>query len=186
MKTNGRASMCIICAFLALLSVGGAPASLDGQTQGIGIVPCDVRAYVLNGKTDITVRKGPGLVYQAVGTLPIQKVEGIEVHITGASGQWVSIDRAMEEGGDPDKILFQGKGWIYAHVLGASGKSISHGGTDLYQAKSKRSPVISWVSVDDSVTLQGCHGQWIFVEHKKKKGWAAPDTLCPNSLTTCV
>lgn len=187
MKTTNCTALFIICAFLVLLPVGANPASPTGQTDRIRMVPCDVRAYVLDGNTgDLNVQSGPGKTYKSIGNLPTKKVEGIEVHITGASGDWVRIDKAVEEGGDPDKVLFQGKGWIYAHLLGAGGKSITNGGTNVYKAKSTESPVVSWVSVDDGVTVRGCDGQWMFVEHKKKKGWAAPDTLCPNSLTTCV
>lgn len=187
MKTYNRTALVIPCAFLALLPVGANPASPAGQIDKIRTVPCDVRAYVLDGNRGrINVRSGPGKTQSAIGTLPVQKVEGIEVHITGSSGEWVRIDKAVEEGGDPDKVLFQGEGWIYAGLLGAGGKSITHGGTNLYKAKSIASPVVSWVSVDDGVTIRGCDGQWMFVEHKKKKGWAAADTLCPNPLTTCV
>jgi SH3-like domain-containing protein len=187
MKTTSCAAIFILCAFLPLLPVGANPASPPGLTDRIQIVPCDVRAYVLDGTPGGTnVRSGPGKTYKAIENLPNHKVEGIEVHITGASGEWVRIDKAVEEGGDPDRVLFQGKGWIYARLLGAGGKSITNGGTNLYLDKSTRSSVTSWVSVDDSITVRGCDGQWMFVAHKKKKGWAAPGTLCPNSLTTCV
>lgn len=187
MKTTSCAALLILCAFLALLPVGAVPALPGGQTDRIRIVRCDVRAYALDGSSGgINVRSGPSKTYKAIGNLPNQKVEGVEVHITGASGEWVRIDKAVEEGGDPDRVLFQGTGWIYARLLGAGGKSITHGGTDLYRDKSTRSSVISWVSADDAVTVRGCNGQWMFVEHKKKTGWAAPGTLCPNPLTTCV
>jgi SH3-like domain-containing protein len=179
--------MLILCVLLALLPVGAIPTSAGGQSDRIQIVPCDVRAYVLEGSpSGINVRSGPGKIYKAIRNLPIQKVEGIEVHITGASGEWVRIDKAVEEGGDPDRIFFQGTGWIYARLLGAGGKSITNGVTNLYQDKSLRSSIISSVSADDDVTVRGCDGQWTFVEHKKKRGWAAPGTLCPNSLTTCA
>jgi len=186
MKINSCGALLILCATLALLPVGAVPALPGGQTERSRIVRCDVRAYVLDGSSRINVRSGPGKTYKAIRNLPIQKVEGIEVHITGASGEWVRIDKAVEEGGSPDRIFFQGAGWIYAPLLGAGGKSITNGVTNLYQDKSIQSSVISSVSADDDVTVRGCDGQWMFVEHKKKRGWAAPGTLCPNSLTTCV
>jgi len=186
MKTTSCAALFILCSSLALLPVGAVFALPGGQADKIRIVRCDVRAYVLDGGSGgINVRSGPGKTYKAIRNLPIQKVEGIEVHITAASGEWVRIDKAVEEGGDP-RVLFQGKGWVYARFLGAGGKSITNGVTNLYKETSLRSSIISSVSADDDVSVRGCHGRWMFVEHKKKTGWAAPGTLCANSLTTCV
>jgi hypothetical protein len=34
-------------------------------------------------------------------------------------------------------------------------------------------------------TVRGCRGKWMYVEHRKVKGWAAPDTICSNALTNC-
>jgi len=38
----------------------------------------------------------------------------------------------------------------------------------------------------DGAIVRGCQGKWMYVEYKKLRGWAAPGTLCSNSLTTCV
>jgi SH3-like domain-containing protein len=188
-KTVKLAWLFILCSLLALLPVGDTPAyRLEGQTGKAAIAPCDVRAYVTDRDPGgLNVRSGPGKSYKTIGNLPKQGVEGIGVHITGASGDWVRIDRAVEEGGEPERTFFQGEGWVYASLLGVSGMAITDGGTNLYQDTTKNSRVIIRVpGGDDSVTVRGCRGQWIYVEYKKKKGWAAPDTLCANSLTTCV
>ena len=51
----------------------------------------------------------------------------------------------------------------------------------------EKSRVIVRVPGDIGVTVRGCHGQWMYVEYKKKKrGWAPRQTLCANPLTTCV
>ena len=188
MKTANLIWLSTLCTLLALLPAADASANRQGQSGGVTIAPCDVRAYVVDrDRGGLNVRSRPGKNYKAIGNLPNQEVEGIGVHITGASGEWVRIDRAVEEGGDQERILFQGEGWVYAPLLGVSGMAITNGGTNLYQETTEKSRVIIRVpGGDDSVTVRGCHGQWIYVEYKKKRGWAAPDTLCANSLTTCV
>jgi uncharacterized protein YraI len=187
-KTANLAWLFILCALLALLSVGNTFAYRRGQTGRLTIVPCGVRAYVIDrDQKGLNVRSGPGKTYKAIGNLPSQGVEGIGVHITGASGEWVRIDRAVEEGGEQERVFFTGEGWVYAPMLGVSGMAITEGGTNLYQSPTTNSRFIIRIpGGDDSVIVRGCQGQWMYVEYKKKRGWAAPDTLCANSLTTCV
>ena len=178
--------VCLVVFFFALLPID--PTSASNQTAAPSIVRCDVQAYVIDGSaTGLNVRSGPGNSYKVIGNLPNQKVEGIGVHITGASGEWLRIDKATEQGGERDRIFFHGEGWVFASLLGASGMAISNGGTNLYQQMSDESPVVVRIpGGDDAVKLQGCRGKWMYVEYKNKKGWAAPGTLCANSLTTCV
>ncbi|MBA3765544.1 MAG: SH3 domain-containing protein [Acidobacteria bacterium] len=188
MKTANFAWLFILGTLLALLPAGNTSAYREGTTDRLTIVPCDVRAYVIDRDPGgLKVRSGPGKTYKAIGSLPNREVEGIGVHITGASGEWVRIDRALEEGGEQERTFFQGEGWVYAPLLGVGGMAITDGGTNLYQDTTKKSRVIIRIpGGDDSVKVQGCQGQWMYVEYKKKRGWAAPDTLCANSLTTCV
>ena len=188
MKTAKLAWLFIFCAFLALLPIGDTSAHRQDQTRSIAIVPCDARAYVIDREPGgLNVRSGPGNSYNAIGSLPNQGAEGIGVHITGASGEWVRIDRAVEEGGEQARTFFQGEGWVYARMLGVSGMAITGGGTNLYRNTSRRSRVIIRVpGGDDSVMVRGCRGQWLYVEYRNRRGWAAPGTLCANSLTTCV
>lgn len=188
MRTPRLEWLSIFCLLLALLSTGETSANAPDQTARITIVPCDVRAYVTDrDPAGLNVRSGPGQTHKAIANLPNHDVEGIGVHVTGASGEWVRIDRAVEEGGDQERTFFHGEGWIYAPLLAVGGMAIVKGGTNLYQDKTKKSRVIIRVpGGDDSVIVRGCNGQWMYVEYKKKRGWAAPDTLCANSLTTCV
>jgi SH3-like domain-containing protein len=187
-RTPNVGWLCVLCPLLALLSTGETPANGPGLTSKNIIVPCDVRAYVADrDPAGLNVRSGPGQTYKGIANLPNQEVEGIGVHITGASGEWVRIDKAVEEGGEQERTFFQGEGWLYAPLLSVSGMAIVKGGTNLYQDKTKKSRVIIRVpGGDDSVIVRGCNGQWMYVEYKKKRGWAAPETLCANSLTTCV
>jgi uncharacterized protein YraI len=184
MKTAKLAWLFFLCALLVLLPIGGTSAYRRGQTGGVTIVPCNVEAAANGG---LNVRSGPGKTYKAIRNLPNQNVEGMRVHITGASGEWVRIDRVIEEGGNPDRTLFHGAGWVYAPLLSVSGMAITEGGTNLYQDTTKKSRVIIRLPGGDDATVRGCHGEWIYVEYnKKKRGWAAPNTMCANSLTTCV
>lgn len=188
MRTLSLDWLCIFCLLLAIPSTSQTSANAPGQTTMTTIVPCDVRAYVADrDPAGLNVRSGPGKTHKAIANLRNQEVEGIGVHITATSGEWVRIDRAVEEGGEPERTLFHGEGWVYAPLLAVGGMAINRGGTNLYQNKTKKSRVIIRVpGGDDNVIVRGCNGQWMYVEYKKKRGWAAPDTLCANSLTTCV
>src|SRR5215207_1790376 len=150
------------------------------------VVPCDISAYVVDRDANgLNVRSGPGSSHKVIGNLPNQKVEGgIVVHISGSSGDWFRIDEAFEEGGEEERVFFKGAGWVYGPLLGADGVG---GGTDIYQEMSAKSRVVVRVPGDSGgLKLRGCRGRWTYVEYKKVKGWAAPDTLCTNPLTTCA
>ena len=146
---------------------------------------CDVDAYVIDpDPKGMNVRSGPGTSYKIIGNLPKQDVEGIGVHITASKGDWVRIDLAVEEGGEQERTFFKGEGWLYGPLLGVDGIG---GGTKLYLRPRTGSRVVgSMPGGGDGATVRGCQGKWMYVEYKKLRGWAAPGTLCSNSLTTCV
>jgi len=178
----------VLCIGLIVAPIGIGSAHRQRRTRAAESVRCDVSAYVVDqDPAGLNVRSGPNQSFKVIRRLPNQKVEGIRVHITGTSGDWVRIDKAMEQGGDPDRILFHGSGWVYSSLLGVSGMAITEGGTNLYQDKSTNSSVVIRVpGADDSLKIRGCAGRWMFVEYKDRRGWAAPGTLCANPLTTCV
>ena len=149
------------------------------------VTNCDVEAYVIDpDPKGMNVRSGPGSTFKIVANLPKQDVEGIGVHITGSKGDWVRIDMAVEEGGEQERTFFKGEGWLYGPLLGVDGVG---GGTKLYQQPRQRSHVIGNLpGGSDGAIVRGCQGKWMYVEYKKLRGWAAPGTLCSNSLTTCV
>ncbi|HEX8146722.1 MAG TPA: hypothetical protein VF591_06055 [Pyrinomonadaceae bacterium] len=174
----------------ACACVFGAPGEASAHRQaGAGadsVTPCDISAYVTDRDPDgLNVRSGPGSAHKVIGNLPDQQVEGgIVVHITGARGDWFRIDEAFEVGGEEERVFFKGAGWVYGPLLGADGVG---GGTAVYQEMSAKSRVVTRVQGDSGgLTLRGCRGRWTYVEYKKVKGWAAPDTLCTNPLTTCA
>jgi len=134
----------------------------------------------------LNVRSGPGQNFDVIGNLPRKEDTGIGVHITGSSGEWVRIDLGVEEGTEEEQTFFKGVGWVYGPLLGLTGIAHPEGGTRLYQQASEKSRIVALVPGGDDVSVRGCRGKWLYVEYKKVKGWAAPRTLCDNSLTTCV
>lgn len=182
------AALLILCAASMLLSGGRAPVVRSQvRAEGARVVPCDVEAYVIDhDPKGLNVRSGPGGSSKIVGLLPNEGVEGVGVHITGSSGEWVRIDRATEQGGDEDRTLFSGEGWVYGPLLGTDGVGWIEGGTPIYKEPSKRSRVVARMSAGaEGAVVKGCKGKWMYLEHKKVTGWAQGDALCNNSLTTC-
>jgi uncharacterized protein YraI len=188
MRLPLRPLLLALCAALTLaFSPGGAPAAgQQGRASAARVVPCDVRAYVNDpDPKGLNVRSGPGTQYVVVGNLPDQQAEGIEVHITGSSGDWVRIDRAVEQGGDGERNFFRGTGWVYAPSLGVEGVGgLTPPGTPLYAGPAKGKPSAR-LSVDDGGKVRGCRGRWTQIEFKGRRLWAAPGTLCYSALTTC-
>lgn len=182
------AALLILCAPVVLMPPPRvSSARAQDRKADAAVTPCDVSAYVIDHDPDgLNVRSGPGATFKVVGKLPNQGVEGIGVHITGGSGEWVRIDRAAEQGGDEDRTLFSGEGWVYGPLLGTDGVGGIEGGTPIYKEPSKRSRVVARMAAGaEGATVRGCKGRWMYLEHKKVKGWARGDTLCDNSLTTC-
>jgi uncharacterized protein YgiM (DUF1202 family) len=172
---------------MLLLLVTLWPGSSNSQEPMGGqlTTPCDVRAYVVDpDPKGMNVRSGPGSSFKIIGNLPKHDNEGIGVHINASKGDWVRIDIAVEEGGEQERTFFKGEGWLYGPLLGVDGIG---GGTRLYQEPKTQSHVIGNIpGGSEGATVRGCQGKWMFVEYKKLKGWAAPGTVCSNSLTTCV
>ena len=164
-------------------------ATLESQVrvQATPITTCDVRGFVVDQDPQgLNVRLGPGQDHAVIGNLPYAADTGVGVHISGSSGSWMRIDLAFEEGTDNERTLFKGVGWVYGPLIGLTGMAVKNGGTPLYQEAASRARLVTSVPGGESVIVKGCRGKWLFVEYKNVTGWAAPQTLCANSLTTCV
>ena len=181
-------ALLILCAFSILLSPSrtSTARAQDGKAAA-AVAPCDLNAYVIDqDPKGLNVRSGPGSTFKVVGNLPSQGVEGVGVHITGGSGEWVRIDRATEQGGDEDRTLFSGEGWVYGPRLGTDGVGWMAGGTPIYEGPSKKSRLVARMAAGaEGASVRGCKGKWMYLEHKKVKGWAQGDGLCYNALTNC-
>lgn len=182
------AALFSICALMILLPRSQASSARVQGKAPAAVTPCDLSAYVNDqDPKGLNVRSGPGSTFKVVGNLPNQGVEGIGVHITGGSGEWVRIDRATEQGSDEDRTLFSGEGWVYGPLLGTDGVGgLEGGGTPIYRQPSKKSRVVARMAPGgEGASVRGCKGKWMYLEHKKLKGWAQGDELCYNSLTNC-
>ena len=178
----------LLCVLVAFAGSDIEPSANKAIPHGSNaIVPCDVEAFVIDQDPNgLNIRSGPGKSYKVIGNLPYKQDTGVTVHITGSSGDWVQIDSGVEEGGEQEQTFFKGAGWVYAPLLGLTGTAQSKGATLLYREAAQKSGVVKRVPGGDDVKVRGCRGKWFYVEHEKVKGWAAPNTLCSNSLTTCV
>ena len=130
---------------------GAATPGAQGKAGGGGAVaPCDVEAYVNDpDPSGMNVRSGPGNTHRVVGNLPNQDVNGIVVHINGSKGDWVRINLATEWGGERDRTLFKGEGWVYGPLLGVNGVGWLEGGTPLYKEHGAKRLVVTKVPPDD-------------------------------------
>lgn len=188
MRSAAIAIALILCACLAVLTPMVDTSAYPRNPNSAGpIVPCNVEAYVVDKDPHgLNVRSAPNKTSKIVGNLPDQEAEGIVVHITGSSGEWVRIDNAVEAGAEHNRLFFKGEGWVSARLLGVEGMAISNGGTNLYKESTEKSRILIKVpGGDDAIVIRGCRGEWMYVEYKKVSGWAAPHTLCANPLTTC-
>lgn len=188
MRLTGVACLLLLFAGLTLFPAGEAASRRRGQAAATtNVVPCDAEAYVNDpDPKGMNVRSGPGATFKVVGNLPNADVNGISVHITGSQGEWVRIDRAVEQGGETeDRTFFKGVGWVYAPLLAVDGVGWVEGGTKLHQEPSARSRVVARMPADEGSNVRGCKGKWLLLEHKGARGWAAPGTTCSNALTTC-
>jgi SH3-like domain-containing protein len=181
-------SVSFLCADLAFHAPASAVrAYTQGRTGVDTITRCNVMAYVTDRDPNgLNVRSGPGSANRVIGNLPNQDVEGIVVHINGSQGDWMRIDLATEEGAETERTFFKGEGWVYGPLLGVDGVGWIEGGTKLFQEPSEKSRVLArMLAGGDGAKVRGCKGKWMYVEHKKFKGWCAPETTCSNPLTTC-
>src|SRR5258705_4297026 len=162
--------------FLAVLLAVDPLAQRQVETATEPIEPCDARAYVVDrDPAGLNVRSGPGKTFKTIGNLSNQNVEGIGVHITGAIGDWIRIDRAIGEGGEQERIFFQGEGWVYAPLLGVGGVAITNGGTNLYKEPKENGRVVIRIpGGEDSVIVRSCRGGWMYVEYSKVRRWSGP------------
>ncbi len=142
---------------------------------------CQLSAYVIDKDPQgLNVRSGPGSNHQVIDNLPTTTA-GVMVDITASQGDWVQITLAES----PQKVEFQGKGWVYASMLGTSTRGYGTEGVSVYNSANGNSKVIGRIPSSTGVKLLGCNGVWAFVEYEGLKGWVAPDDQCSSALTTC-
>ncbi len=142
---------------------------------------CDISAFVADkDPKGLNVRSGPGKGHKIIGNIPTTKV-GVIVDITASHGNWVQLSKAES----PDKIEFQGKGWVSAQLLGTSTRGYGTQGVSVYKNANNQSSVMGRIPPETGVKLLGCSQSWALVEYEGLKGWIEPEAQCGNPLTTC-
>lgn len=142
---------------------------------------CQINAFVIDkDPKGLNVRSGPGTNYKIIGNLPTTKV-GVIVELAASQGNWVQITKAES----PEKVEFQGTGWVSSQLLGTSTRGYGTEGVSLYSSANPQRSVIGRIPPETGVKLLGCDQEWAMVEYQGLKGWIEPQSQCPNPLTTC-
>ena len=142
---------------------------------------CQISAYVIDkDPKGLNVRSAPGSSSEIIGNLSTTPIAVI-VDVTASQGDWVQLSKAQS----PEKIEFQGSGWVYTQLLGTSTRGYGSKGVSVYTNPDPQSSAIGRIPASTGVKLLGCEQSWALVEYKDLKGWIARDAQCPNPLTTC-
>ena len=160
--------------------------TLPAQALAQAETSCSVSANMLDeDPAGTNVRSGPGGGFAAIGRLPTDRTDLIE--IVAAKGSWVKIARAIDEEGE---TFFERQGWVYAPLLGMTvswnpndPKKAGH--HNLYAGPGGKSRVLGRVAPEAAVTLESCQGKWVKVKQHGRTGWLAPEAQCTNTKTTC-
>lgn len=142
---------------------------------------CNISAFVIDkDPKGLNVRSGPSASQDIIGNLPTTTV-GVVVDITASKGDWVQLSKAES----PDKVEFQGAGWVSAKLLGTSTRGYGTKGVSVYKSANNQSSVVGSIPPETGVTLLGCSQSWALVEYEGTKGWIEPEAQCANPLSTC-
>lgn len=143
---------------------------------------CQIYAYVIDKDPQgLNVRSAPNSSARVLKKLPTN-TPAVFVDITASQGQWVEINQAESDSGTR---LFQGKGWVYASLLGTTTRGYGTRGVTVYQSNNNRSRVVGRIPPDTNVKLLSCSGEWAYVSYQRVQGWIARIDQCGNPLTTC-
>lgn len=142
---------------------------------------CDITAFVIDkDPKGLNVRSGAGENHKIIGNLPTTTI-GVIVDITGSKGNWVQLSKAES----PDKVEFQGTGWVHSQLLGTSTRGYGTQGVSVYKSANTQSSVMGRIPPATGVKLLGCSQSWALVEHEGLKGWIEPEAQCGNPLSSC-
>ncbi len=142
---------------------------------------CNISAYVIDRDPQgLNVRSAASSSSQVIGKIP--KSLSTIVDIASSQGNWLEITKADSAG----KIVFQGRGWVYANLLGTSTRGYGPAkGVQVYANPGDQSQILGKIPDNTAVKLLSCQGMWTKVEHQQLKGWLKREDQCPNDLTTC-
>lgn len=188
-----------VVAAAGLLLVAGSASSPAAPAD---VAVCTLSAWSTDEDPNgLAVRAGPGTGHAVIARLPppggIAGYENaVEVAITGSQSGWFRISAAAvpDYAGDkPDKVLFNGEGWVSGRYLG-----LVLNDSDLHREPALESPVAAHLAFTNpdgnaigpdsyTVRLHACKGDWVKVdasfEDRHYRGWAT--RTCSNQVTTC-
>lgn len=172
-----------IIAVTNLSSAKTSPETNDREKQVINSRRnCRVSAYVIDKDPQgLNVRNAPNSNGRVIKKLPTNTL-AVFVDITGSQGQWVEVSKATNES---DATLFQGKGWVYASLLGTGTRGYETRSVSAYTSNNNRSRVVGRIPSESEVKLLSCNGEWVYVKYQQVQGWLTRFDQCPNPLTTC-
>jgi SH3-like domain-containing protein len=142
---------------------------------------CQIRAFVIDKDSNgVQVRSNPSEDSKVIGNLPTNTL-GVIVNLSASQGDWVQLTKAES----PEKIQFQGTGWVKSQLLGTSTRGYGSQGVSAYASASTQSSAIGRIPARKRVKLLSCDQSWAFVEYEGLQGWISRDDQCPSPLTTC-
>lgn len=149
------------------------------------VIKCEVEAYRSGFASDkpktSIVRAKPdknSTVLKAVTT-----TDEVVYSISGSNGKgWFEISK-IEEVGDRDAVLFEGRGWVHSSLLDLS---VAGGVHKLRALPNKNSRAIKKLTGDASEARPlSCQSTWMKIKSGKSIGWLSREGQCANPLTTC-
>ena len=161
----------------------GYPAeAVNKQNTPANAQSCNVYAFVTDKDPNgLNVRSQPNSNARVLAKLPTRNVDEVAVKITTSQGKWVQISEAES----PQKVVFQGKGWVDSSLLGTTTRGYETKSVRVYQSANSQSKALGNIPSKTAVQLVGCQGRWVKIKHLKLSGWLAPNDQCATGLTTC-
>ncbi|MGA9378289.1 MAG: SH3 domain-containing protein, partial [Phormidium sp.] len=143
-----------------------APTGLEKQVSPYQKV-CQIYAYVIDKDPQgLNVRANPNIKGEILGKLPTN-TDAVLVDIIASQGNWVEINKAEDASG---KVVFQGKGWVYASKLGTSTRGYDKKKVSVYSRPDSGRKEVGTIPSSTQVTLLGCQGKWAFVGYQRVQG----------------
>lgn len=141
--------------------------------------PCQINAYVIDKDPQkLNVRSHPNSRSAIISKLSINT----EVEVFASQKNWLLISPLIP---NVERISFQGKGWVYAPLLGISTRGYDKDNVAVFARANYQSAVVGQIPSDRQVNLLGCQGKWALVEKQGVRGWLSPEDQCAAALTTC-
>lgn len=149
---------------------------------------CDVTGFLVDpDKSGTNVRRSPG--GKSFKKLPLQtdpKFEsGVYIRIKASRNGWLQIAKVIDTAESE-----YSNSWVFGKLVGSGTRNYDNLPVNLYSKPSKRSAVTGKLHGQQTVSILGCCGKWIYAagvdkNGKRIEGWLEPAMLCPSAVTNC-